>query len=101
MLKKIAKYGISVLILLLMVAQFVQPDQTNPSADPSASFEAVAQPPKELTRVFERACRDCQSNRTVWPGYSKLAPVSWLLARDVKEGRAKLNFSQWNIYSAR
>ena len=100
MLKKIARYGIDVLILLLIMAQFLQPDQTNPPADPSASFEAVARPPKELAGVVERACRDCHSNRTVWPGYSKLAPVSWLVASDVKEGRAKLNFSQWNIYSA-
>jgi hypothetical protein len=35
----------------------------------------------------------------VWPWYSHISPVSWLLAGDVKEGRAKLNFSQWNIYS--
>ena len=49
--------------------------------------------------MFGRACLDCHSNQTVWPWYSHISPVSWLLAGDVKEGRAKLNFSQWNIYS--
>ena len=49
--------------------------------------------------VIGRACSDCHSNHTVWPWYSRISPVSWLVARDVKEGRAKLNFSQWNIYS--
>ena len=93
------KYGIGVLVAAVIVAQFIRPERTNPPADPSASFDAVAKPPREVAAVIGRACRDCHSNQTVWPWYSRIAPVSWLVARDVKEGRAKLNFSQWNIYS--
>ena len=99
MVKKVLKYGIGILAAALIVAQFIQPERTNPPADPSASFEAVAKPPREVAAVIGRACRDCHSNRTVWPWYSRISPVSWLLAGDVKEGRAKLNFSQWNVYS--
>jgi len=48
------------------------------------------------TRVLTaRACFDCHSNETVWPWYSHVAPVSWLVQRDVDEGRRKLNFSEW------
>lgn len=43
-----------------------------------------------------RACFDCHSNETVWPWYASVAPVSWLIQRDVDEGRNELNFSQWN-----
>ena len=43
-----------------------------------------------------RACFDCHSNETVWPWYSNVAPVSWLTQHDVDEGRAILNFSEWN-----
>jgi mono/diheme cytochrome c family protein len=43
-----------------------------------------------------RACYDCHSNETVWPWYSHVAPMSWLLQRDVDEGRRKLNFSEWD-----
>ncbi len=43
-----------------------------------------------------RACYDCHSNETVWPWYSNIAPISWLIQRDVEEGRQKLNFSEWN-----
>jgi len=43
-----------------------------------------------------RACYDCHSNETVWPWYSHVAPVSWLLQRDVDEGRRQLNFSEWD-----
>jgi mono/diheme cytochrome c family protein len=43
-----------------------------------------------------RACFDCHSNETVWPWYSNMAPMSWLLQQDVEEGREALNFSEWN-----
>jgi hypothetical protein len=49
------------------------------------------------TRLLaKRACFDCHSNETVWPWYSYVAPVSWLIYRDVTEGRSHLNFSDWN-----
>lgn len=40
------------------------------------------------------ACFDCHSNQTVWPWYSNIAPVSWLVQNDVDEGRGELNFSE-------
>lgn len=42
-----------------------------------------------------RACYDCHSNETRWPWYARVAPVSWLVARDVVNGREALNFSTW------
>ncbi len=41
-----------------------------------------------------RACWDCHSNETRWPWYSSVAPVSWLVQRDVDEGRDELNCPQ-------
>ncbi len=43
-----------------------------------------------------RACFDCHSNETVWPWYSNVAPVSWLVQRDVDKGREELNYSERN-----
>jgi mono/diheme cytochrome c family protein len=45
--------------------------------------------------LFYQACGDCHSNETVWPWYSNVAPVSWLVQRDVEEGREELNVSMW------
>lgn len=45
--------------------------------------------------LAKRACFDCHSNESVWPWYSNIAPVSWLVQSDVDEGRQKLNFSEW------
>ena len=44
---------------------------------------------------MRRACFDCHTNETRWPLYARVAPGSWLLARDVHKGRNHLNFSKW------
>lgn len=90
--------GIVAVILIGM--QFFQPERTNPPSDPNASFEALAKPSPEIAAGLKRACGDCHSHQTVWPWYSRIAPVSWMIAQDVREGRAHLNFSNWNQPSA-
>jgi len=52
---------------------------------------------KPATRALaRRACFDCHSNETVWPWYSHVAPVSWLVLHDVEDGRHSMNFSEWD-----
>jgi hypothetical protein len=52
---------------------------------------------KPSTRALaKRACFDCHSNETVWPWYSHVAPMSWLVMHDVVEGRHEMNFSEWD-----
>jgi len=45
--------------------------------------------------LAKQACFDCHSNETEWPAYARVAPASWLVQHDVIEGRAVLNFSEW------
>jgi len=91
---------IALVVLVVAVAlQLFQPERGNPPSDPEGSYEAVAKPGPEVAAVLRRACYDCHSNQTAWPWYSRVAPVSWLIARDVKQGRAHLNFSEWSRYS--
>lgn len=52
--------------------------------------------PPEVEALMRRACLDCHSNETKWPLYSRIAPGSWLMVRDVKNGRQHLNFSEWS-----
>jgi hypothetical protein len=49
----------------------------------------------QTRETFYRTCGDCHSNQTTWPWYSNVAPVSWLVQRDVEEGRSKFNVSDW------
>ena len=53
----------------------------------------------EPPQVLVRACGNCHSNHTDWPWYSHVAPVSWWIAWHVREGREKLDFSEWETYS--
>jgi mono/diheme cytochrome c family protein len=50
----------------------------------------------QTRELIQRACFDCHSNATVWPWYSSVAPVSWLVQNDVEGGRRHLNFSEWS-----
>ena len=64
-----------------------------------ANPPVVQEPAWDSPRTRElavRACFDCHSNETNWPGYARVAPFSWVLARDVDAGRGTLNFSEWN-----
>lgn len=51
----------------------------------------------ETAALVSRACADCHSNKTQWPWYSYVPPVSLLVTNHVREGREKLNFSEWGV----
>ncbi len=93
---KVIKIAALALAGAAVLIQFIQPDRANPPADPAASFEAVARPSPRAAAVVRRSCQDCHSHQTVWPWYSRVSPMSWLVASDVQEGRAHLNLSEWN-----
>jgi len=82
------------LAALLVGAQLIPIDRGNPLVE--SDLEA----PPELKSILHRACYDCHSNETVWPWYARIAPVSWLVAYDVREGREDLNFSSWRRLDA-
>jgi hypothetical protein len=86
------------LVALFVIAQLVRPGQANPPTDPHRTIQAHATS-SELVAVLDRSCGDCHSNATVWPWYTKVAPVSWLMAYTVAEGRKAVNFSEWAGYS--
>jgi hypothetical protein len=94
------KTGIVATVFLLLAIQFVPVNRSSAATDSSQSVY-VAQPmPAEVKAIFERSCKDCHSNQTVWPWYSYVAPVSWVVGRDVHRARKKMNFSEWGSYSA-
>jgi cytochrome c551/c552 len=89
-------FGIFVsLVVVFVLIQFIAVDKSNPPVT------ADILTPPEVKAILRRACYDCHSNETVWPWYSQVAPFSWLLAHDVHEGRAELNFSSWDQYNTR
>lgn len=94
--------GRIVLVLtgLFVLIQVVMPAKTNPIGDPSQSLRAVRPAQAAAVSVMDRSCRDCHSNDTIWPWYSYVAPVSWLVTHDVNEGRRELNMSEFGSYDS-
>ena len=95
MLGKILKFLLLIVIIGVGLFLFIQlipygKDHNNPPVVSEPKWDN--QQTRQLART---ACFDCHSNETVWPWYSNIAPVSWLVYRDVAEGRQKLNFSDW------
>jgi hypothetical protein len=89
-----ATITVAVLAAAFAALQCVPVDRSNPAVH----GDLVA--PPEVKAALRRACFDCHSNETTWPWYSQMAPLSWLMARDVKRGRQRLNFSDWADYAS-
>jgi len=85
------RVGLGVLVALLAI-QLVPygRDYVNPPVVAEPAWDSP-----ETRALAKDACFDCHSNETEWPPYARLAPASWLIHRDVVEGRAVLNFSEW------
>lgn len=85
--------GLAVGLGLLLLAQAVPygRNHTNPATSAEPSWSSP-----QTRALAKRACFDCHSNLTTWPWYSNVAPVSWLVYRDVADGRSAVNFSAWN-----
>jgi hypothetical protein len=79
-------------LIFFVGIQLIPVSRTNPPVT------GEIQAPPETKLLLRNACYDCHSHETVWPWYSRVAPVSWLVASDVKEARGMMNFSAWKDY---
>jgi hypothetical protein len=100
-LRKLLKRAAVAFIIVFAVAQLVRSEHSNPPTDSTRTLRAHVGSASALVTVVDRACRDCHSNETVWPTtwYTQIAPLSWVIANGVAEGRRVLNFSEWTTYS--
>lgn len=90
--RRIGAWALGTLLVAFVAIQFVPygRDHSNPPVTAEPAWDSP-----QTRATFMRACGDCHSNQTTWPWYSSIAPASWLIARDVREGRAAFNVSEW------
>jgi mono/diheme cytochrome c family protein len=79
--------GLGLLIQLVPYGR----NHTNPAVSAEPKWDKP-----ETRALAKRACFDCHSNETVWPWYSHVAPMSWLVLHDVEDGRHAVNFTEWD-----
>ena len=78
--------------VVLIAIQFIPygRDHSNPR-----TMQEIKWNTPQTRALAQDACFACHSNLTEWPWYASVAPASWLVMRDVEDGREKLNFSEW------
>jgi hypothetical protein len=92
-LKRKLKWIFVALFAGFALLQLTNPPDRNPPV--VSDLMAMNAPPPQIAATLHAACYDCHSSQTHWPWYSHVAPMSWLIASDVKEGREHLNLSDW------
>jgi hypothetical protein len=98
---KFLKILIIALVLVFIALQFVPNKMPENKAAGNEDLINSGALSENISTVLRTSCYDCHSNQTSFPWYSKVAPVSWLLAKDIREGRDELNFSEWGSYLKR
>lgn len=88
-------YLLGFLALILLGIQLVPNELPEVQLYNSGDLIQTGLVSEDVSALLRTACYDCHSNETVYPWYSKVAPTSWLVAKDIREGRAELNFSHW------
>ena len=85
------KILIAVLVIIIGI-QFIPVERNNPPVTQEINA------PENVLKILKNSCYDCHSNETNWLWYSYVAPVSFLVASDVRNGRKRVNFSEWDKY---
>ena len=93
-MRKLAKL-IPILFAFVFLGMQVFPTSTTPKASAATGAHMAEVMNPKVGAILDRSCQDCHSSHTTWPWYSRVAPVSWMVSKHVREGREMLDFSEW------
>ena len=91
---RLAKLTLILLSVVFLEMQFVSTAATPRTSAPTGVHGREVIDP-QVSEILARSCQDCHSNRTNWPWYGQVAPISWIISKHVSEGREKPGFSAW------
>lgn len=100
-LKQVARIAGILLVIAAAGAQFIRPERPHGELPGDGRMNELVVVPGSVDSLLRRSCYDCHSDETRWPWYAQVAPVSWLITRDVRHGRSNLDFSRWSLDPAR
>lgn len=88
------------ILAIFIILQFIRPPGNRSMGESVNAIETRYPVPAEVHNLLRRSCYDCHSNHTVYPWYSYVEPVGWLLNSDITEGKEELNFDEFASYTA-
>lgn len=98
---KLFKRVFIVLLVAFVGIQFIPTNRNQSNEVLSSDISLTYNVSENIQSILKASCYDCHSNNTDYPWYNKVQPVSWLLESHIKQGKAKLNFSEFGSYSSR
>ncbi|WP_445720696.1 heme-binding domain-containing protein [Flavobacterium sp.] len=98
---KISKIILLILTIVFVGIQFIPTKRNQSDSVPNTDFMIVNNVPNNIKATLQTSCYDCHSNNTSYPWYNTVQPVAWFLENHIEEGKAELNFSEWDNYSNR
>ena len=87
------------LLGVFIAIQFIQPAHNKSVQVVPADFSEIYTVPVNIQFGLQNTCYDCHSNNTVYPWYSNIQPIAWMMSRHIKNGKDKLNFSDFGSYT--
>jgi hypothetical protein len=90
---------IGILFGIFILIQFYRPAKNDKVENPQNDIVFSVQIPTNVKQKIVNACYDCHSEKTKYPFYNQIAPVSWILARDIRRAKEHVNFSAWATYN--
>lgn len=90
--KKLFWYSVLGIAIIIQVYPVTTPVVV---ADNPGDIMKSTEIPANVSSMLKTACYDCHSNESKYPWYAYVAPVKWLVIRDIREGKKELNFSEW------
>jgi hypothetical protein len=100
-MKRVVRYTLLALGAVLIAIQFVPNDLPLQEDRPPTDLVGTGEVPAAISSILTTSCYDCHSVETKYPWYSHVAPSSWLVAKDITEGRDEMNLSEWGDLTQR
>ena len=100
-MKKKLYIACGILLFIFLIIQLIPSNRPSDSNVQLPENTQIQNADNEVMTILKTSCFDCHSNQTQYRWYAHVAPVSWLIARDVSKGREALNFSEWSTYNKR
>ncbi len=98
---KLIKKIVLATCLVFLALQFFQPAHNKSGQVLSTDFETIYMVAPKVRSILQNACYDCHSNNTKYPWYSNIQPLAWMMAKHIKQGKEKLNFSDFGSNTTR
>ncbi len=92
---------LSLVLVLIIVIQFIQPKKNRGEANSENDITKTVTVPVDLHQMLVKKCYDCHSNNTHYPWYANVQPIGWWLAAHVHDGKEELNFSEFKTYDSK